>query len=170
VGTLAGTDAVVGIVSRGSHVSFYLCGGASTYGTLTHWFGGTLTNGSLHATTTDGPTLTLDGTLDADGVTGTLTISGGEVRTWTAHPVNTGTLEGLYATIDDGCRTGVVVTQSSAAQPPSVQGTWCNAADEHLQVTPMHPVQLVDGALAVQVEGLPGAHILHVAPLELTSP
>src|SRR5262245_7849019 len=35
-----GADAVVAALSDGERVQFYLCGGPSTYATLTHWFQG----------------------------------------------------------------------------------------------------------------------------------
>jgi hypothetical protein len=170
VGHLEGTDAVVAVVSRGTAVKFYLCGGPSTFGTLTHWFSGALSGASLHATAVDSADVLLDGTLTGGQAWGTVTLKTGEAVAWTAHPATPDTLEGLYATVDEGCRTGVVVTQPSADQPPAVQGTWCNAAKQHLQVTPMHPIQLVSGSLAVEVEGLANRRILEVTPLELSTP
>ncbi len=40
VGTILRTDAVIGRVSDGDKVTFYMCGGPSTYSSMTRWFSG----------------------------------------------------------------------------------------------------------------------------------
>src|SRR4051812_44754044 len=40
VGVVEGTDAVVGVVASAEKVTLYVCGGASTYSTMTRWFSG----------------------------------------------------------------------------------------------------------------------------------
>jgi hypothetical protein len=131
VGTLTGKDAVVGAVAEGDDVSFYVCGGASTYSTMTRWIQGTAR---------------ADGSLDllSKGwrVTGNLEVGAGELEgegvtySWQVHP-STGPLEGLYETVDSGCRTGAVVGDFGDGVGTRLQGTWCDTSNRFAQVTPI---------------------------------
>lgn len=87
--------------------------------------------------------------------------SGAELH-WSARPA--GGLSGTYAARDSGCTTGVVVVDGHA---PVVRGVWCNQDGELRQVTPVAPMTLVDGNLAVEVEQAGGTRTLEVAPVEL---
>ena len=164
IGTVPGTDAVVALVATDTSATFYVCGGPSTFGSLTRWFSGTADANSLHLTSPD--TATVEGTIDATTAQGTLNLPDGSTRPWTARPKSVGTDEGLYATVDQGCRTGVVVTQPTAEATPSVQGTWCNLSNDHVQVTPVMPFVRQGSALEVLV----AARALFVSPVVLSSP
>jgi hypothetical protein len=145
-----GQDAVIGVVNDSAGVSFYVCGGASSYATMTHWF--------LGAASGDG---TLDLATDDWHVTGNLNEGAGKLETstgatfsWAVRPVATtaGSIEGLYQTLDGACRTGAVVGDFGDGQGTRLQGTWCDAESHFAQVTPIKNPVLQDGEdIAVEV-------------------
>lgn len=101
----------------------------------------------------------------ADELTGTITDDAGASQDITAAVAAEGTIAGLYAVDDAGCKTGVVVVQSSTAEVPLVQGAWCDGSGMIAQVTPAAPAALRDGGLDVEVV-LPGeTRRLFVSPL-----
>ncbi|APR87630.1 hypothetical protein A7982_12979 [Minicystis rosea] len=147
VGTVAGSDAVVGLVGDGEHVQLYLCGGATSYAELTRWF--------------QGP-IAADGTFSIESggfvATGSLTTGKGEVKTesgellsWSVARAD-GELSGLYAAMDGSCRTGVVVGDFDGDGSIDVQGTWCNGKDLFAQVTPLTPIAITDRGIRVRVD------------------
>jgi hypothetical protein len=143
-----GQDAVIGVVSDSAGVSFYVCGGAASYATMTRWF--------LGAAAADG---TLD--LSADGwhLTGSLNDGAGQLQTdvgatlsWTVRPA-TGASEGLYQTLDGACRTGAVVGDFGDGQGTRLQGAWCDAESHFAQVTPIkNPLTFEGQDIAVEIE------------------
>jgi hypothetical protein len=149
--TDSGSDAVVGMVSDGERVQFYLCGGPSTYETLTHWFQGPVAK--------DGTFRIESGGFEA---TGDITAGKGEVKTddgktlsWTVRAAK-GEEEGLYAAMDGSCRTGAVVGDFDGDGAVDLQGTWCNGKDIFAQVTPIRPLEVTAiGTIAVQVLSSP---------------
>jgi hypothetical protein len=156
-----GQDAVVGVVSDGEGVSFYVCGGPTSYATMTHWF--------LGAGAADG---TLDLASGGWHVTGDLNKGSGKLQTdlgatlsWTVRPATDG-LEGLYQNTDGGaCRTGAVVGDFGDGQGTRLQGTWCDGASHYAQVTPIrNQLTLVGEDIAVEIE-TDAAPILDVARL-----
>jgi hypothetical protein len=151
VGRIEGTDAVVGRVADGQKVTFYVCGGPASYGTLTRWFSGDDdASGSIW--------LEKGGwqiTGDPGGHSGALLSPDGKTLRWSTHAAREGTAEGLYAVADSGCRTGAVVLQPEGAAAPVVQGAWCSDKDQFAQVTPVIPAEISREGLAVRV-GLPG--------------
>lgn len=84
---------------------------------------------------------------DEDGATASLELDDGTALHLAASPVAEGTPEGLYGAMDAGCRTGVIVRDGGAA----IDGTWCSSAGLRMQVTPLRPMTVEDGALWVQV-------------------
>jgi len=65
--------------------------------------------------------------------------------------------------VDEGCRTGVVVTQASPTAPVQMQGTWCDSEGARMQVTPVSPVLHEGGSIEVLVAERP----LLVSPVAL---
>jgi hypothetical protein len=163
VGTVEGTDAVVGAVTEDGQVTFYLCGGKTTFQPFTRWFSGAAAaDGAFSlASTRNGTTFGLTGSLAAGS--GTIT-TGTQTLSWSAGPVS-GEMDGLYAAMNGSCRIGAVVGDLHGAGT-ALQGVWCeeNAGnqDEYLQVTPITPIALTDQGIHVQVEGLPTAETLYV--------
>ncbi len=161
IGSVAGSDAVVALVTDGAHVTFYLCGGPTSYVDLTRWFSGSVDGSALQASSTD--QATLSGQVDGAGAHGTIVLPDGVTLAWTARPAVPDTDEGLYAAVDEGCRTGVVVMQASASADVQMQGTWCNSERARMQVTPVLPVLHEAGSIEVLVAARP----LLVSPVSL---
>src|SRR6185295_6007539 len=99
----AESDAVVALVARGDQVSFYVCGGAATVETRTHWLAGSVAS---HALQVEDAGWSASGALDSELATGSLVTADGATLDWSAQRAAPGTIAGLYATVDDGCRTG----------------------------------------------------------------
>jgi hypothetical protein len=143
-----GQDAVIGVVSDSAGVSFYVCGGAASYATMTRWF--------LGDAAADG---TLDLTSAGWHVTGNLNEGAGQLQTdtgatlsWTVRPT-AGATEGLYQTLDGACRTGAVVGDFGDGTGTRLQGAWCDAESHFAQVTPIKNPLILDGEdIAVEIE------------------
>lgn len=148
-----GQNAVVGAVSDGVDVSFYVCGGPTSYATMTRWILGTVGAGGALNLTTDGFHVT--GNLDAGA--GQLVTDTGATLAWTARPA-TGALEGLYQATAAGCRSGAVIGDFGDGRGTRLQGTWCDAASHFAQVTPIKNPLTLDGqnvAVTVETSGAP---------------
>lgn len=133
VGTVDGSDAVIGFAVRGDLVVGYVCGGPSTLSTLTTWlskpeFDGT----SFELSRGDGE---VTGTLGDRVITGVATV-GGATHSFSASEVVAGGPAGLYgAGLDDAdCLTGVVVLPDGRTQGASTCGS--TDIEDFNQVTP----------------------------------
>lgn len=123
----------VGIVRSGELVQAYVCGGEQNYADHSKWFLGNLADGQRQLSLqNDDAVLELD--FDGDRVavvyrglaTGDAPID--------AEAVVAGSAAGLYAGLDSGCRTGVVVTPGGSPDSVRVQGTWCDQQGQFAQV------------------------------------
>lgn len=150
VGTILGTDAVIGRVSDGDKVTFYMCGGPTTYGTMTRWFSGLDDASGAVSLENDGWQVVSD----PGGHSGRILPPEGPALVFEAHATRFGTPEGLYAAVDSGCRTGAVVLQPPGAAGPTVQGAWCGGSDARRfeQVIPILPGDVSSGGIAVHVD------------------
>ncbi|KYF57189.1 hypothetical protein BE04_31495, partial [Sorangium cellulosum] len=162
VGAVDGTDAVLAVVRGEGAVTLYVCGGASTYATMTRWFEGPEDPSGAFSIESGGWTATAD----PGGGSGRLRTPDGAELAFRARPAAPGSIEGLYAADDGGCRTGAVVFTPEGAESPALQGTWCAVGDRFAQVTPLRPLSALDRrGIQVQVE-LDGARKnLLVTPL-----
>jgi hypothetical protein len=155
VGEVTGQDAVIGAVSDGARVSFYLCGGPSSYATMTQWIEGAVAaDGTLDIS---GGGFRVTGRIGGQGRSpfgsGQIQTPGGEALPWTVGPA-IAPLEGLYQTMDGSCRTGAVVGDFGDGLGIRLQGTWCDGGSRYAQVTPIRsPLTLEAGEdIAVRVE------------------
>ncbi len=147
VGTVLGTDAVIGRVSDGEKVMFYVCGGATTYGTMTRWFSGPDDASGAVSLEKDGWQVVSD----AGGHSGRLIPPDGQALSFEGHAARFGTAEGLYGVVDSGCRTGAVVLEPEGSASPKVQGAWCGAdGNKFAQVIPILPGDVSRGGIAVR--------------------
>jgi hypothetical protein len=164
VGAVDTSDAVVGLAVDDRGLAFYVCGGSTSYASLTRWFSSTApsTDGAFDATSEG---WSVHGAASASAWRGTLTAPDGTTRTWAATASGAATLSGLYAAVDDGCRAGLVVAQATPDGAPQVQGTWCSAAGEFRQVTPIQPFARTDRGIRVRVDAPGGARELYLAPV-----
>jgi hypothetical protein len=149
VGTILGTDAVIGRVSDGDKVTFYMCGGPTTYSTMTRWFSGADDASGAVSLENDGWQVVSD----PGGHSGRILPPEGPALVFEAHETRFGTPEGLYAAVDNGCRTGAVVLQPPGSSAPIVQGAWCGGGDgsRFEQVIPILPGDVSGGGIAVHV-------------------
>lgn len=152
----------IGLTAQDGLVAGYACGDDPALERYPGWFVGE-TDGDQVSLELDG--WTFAARFSPDGAEGTLREPSGAEVAWSAPPA--AGLSGTYAARDAGCTTGVVVVDG---RPPILRGVWCNSDGEQRQVTPLPPVQLVDGRLAVTVELATGARVLEVAPVELPLP
>lgn len=164
VGTLVGSDAVVGASTYAGLITFYVCGGPESLDSATRWFVGQGDASGAFTLSRDG--WTVRGDLGQGA--GELSSPEGETRAWTTHAATPGTLEGLYATVDSGCRTGAVILQPDASSAPRLQGAWCDEEGRVAQVTPILPVALTERGVAVRVLGSSTTRDLFVEPVVLT--
>jgi hypothetical protein len=150
VGTVNGTNAVVGVVVTGDKALVFFCGTGSTLSTLTHWMHGSITVGQPF-TVTDS-TATASGTATATGVTGTLSVEdAGPPIMWSASVVASGTAAGVYTDQATQGLADLIVTQPTPSVTAMLQGAFRDSADGIVfQVMPLddHPV---DGAISAQV-------------------
>ena len=149
----------IGLTVQDDLVAGYACGDDPETEWYPGWFTGEATASSVW--------LEKDGWIfaarwTASGAEGALIERSGEEVRWAA-PV-AGGLSATYAARDAGCTTGVVVVDGPE---PILRGTWCNRHGEQRQVTPLGPMELVDGRLTVVVELESGERHLEVAPVEL---
>jgi hypothetical protein len=129
-----GTDAVIGAVSDGAEITVYLCGGAKSYATDTHWFSGKVDDSGKFSLAADGFTIT------GDVTAGHVVTSAGITLSWTMAAAS-GEVEGVYES-QGACRTGAIVGDFAGDGTMQLQGTWCDGAGKYLQVTPILPIAL----------------------------
>jgi hypothetical protein len=150
-GVLEGSDAVAAVAISGDAVALYVCGGDTSYATRSRWYTGTRAGGQVDVASTDGGTAHVD--IGDTELTGTITEPGAQPFAFRLDMMRAGGPGGLYFVVDSGCRTGVVVLDHGAMTEPTVQGTWCSAADIFAQVTPITPID--DSTREIDVETLP---------------
>jgi hypothetical protein len=136
----------VGAVSDGEHVVLYVCGGESSFASLTHWFQGPL--GPDGTFSLRSGAFTAQGDL-ASGHGGLTSDTGGPLSFSLAPAADP--LEGLYATMDGSCRTGAVVGGFGEAGALALQGVWCDGEGDYAQVTPLQPMVLTERGIGVTV-------------------
>ncbi|WP_437304540.1 hypothetical protein [Sorangium sp. So ce388] len=163
VGAVEGTDAVVAAVRGEGKVTLYVCGGASSYATMTRWFEGTAEASGAFSLANGGWTASAEPGGDA----GRLRTPDGAELAFHLRPASLDRAEGLYAAVDSGCRTGVVVLTPEGAEAPALQGTWCGAGDRYAQVTPIRSLHEIDRrGIEVRVEVDGARKDLLVTPLD----
>ncbi|WP_437753725.1 hypothetical protein [Sorangium sp. So ce1389] len=163
VGAVEGTDAVVAAVRGEGKVTFYVCGGASSYATMTRWFEGPADASGAFSLANGGWTASAEPGGDA----GRLRTPDGAELAFHLRPASLDRAEGLYAAVDSGCRTGVVVHTPEGAEAPALQGTWCGAGDRYAQVTPIRSLHEIDRrGIEVRVEVDGARKDLLVTPLD----
>lgn len=168
IGTLEGTDAVVAFVQDREDWVGYVCGGASTYMTLTRWYAGRVERlGDSERITGSEPDAGVSGTLAEHSVDGVLMGRDGLEHRFRAElaDAQSDRLVGLFAVVDSGCRTGLVAMPSLAGSASTTQGVWCDGAGRFAQVTPIQPIEYGDRGLAVRItEDLRQLYLLPASP------
>jgi hypothetical protein len=162
-GSVAGSDAWIGLSISEQQVSAYVCGGASTVATHTRWFSGARRGGAFEL---ERHGWILRGAEYGSGMRGELVDPRGVETTWKAAKTSELHMGGLYAAVDSGCRAGAIVVDGE--QPAALQGAWCDGAGMVMQVTPVQPIaRLADprAGITLRVELPAGPHEFVVYPL-----
>ncbi len=157
-----GVGVSIGLTVQDGLVAGYACGDDPEIEPYPGWFVGEASADSI-AFERDGWLFIASWSDEA--ASGLLVEPSGEEVAWSAD--RAAGMSGTYAARDAGCTTGVVVIDGPE---PLVRGAWCNRAGEQRQVTPLPPMQLIDGRLAVEVQLASGARTLRVAPVDLPLP
>jgi len=152
VGTVDGSNAVVGLAVTGSNANLFFCGTGATLSTQTHWIPGTVTFGETF-NFTDG-TATATGTASTTQASGTFTPTpSAQPLSWSANIVVTGTIAGVYDEQNAEGNAALVVLQPTSEATPVGQGGYLPAAvtSAVLQVTPYMPLVLTQQGIEVNV-------------------
>jgi len=162
VGTVDGTDAVVAFtVNRDTGlINSYVCGGASSYATLSRWFCGEARRveaGFEFAKTEE--LWHMQATVEPHVVTGTIESVEGERYELRAERSDPGSHSALYGETDvGGCTTGAIVVHDAPDREPRVHGTWCARGEggdpRFEQVTPLLPHDFSQDLMQVTVPAL----------------
>jgi hypothetical protein len=161
IGRAIGHDTRLAVIEIDGRTLAYVCGGPSSYATHSRWFRGASTDGVLES---EGWRLRLHGerpTLETPS-------SGPSIEFESNAPVREDSMAGLYATMDRGCRTGVIVSEDEGGTP-AIQGTWCDESGNFEQVEPAFYAPNADqnvlrSGFEVEVLRPDGPAILQVRP------
>ena len=149
VGTVDGTDVAVGLVTDGSHVALFFCGGPSSFATSTKWFRFAASGDTLDATA---GAWSAHATLAGATASGTVDRGDGQALAWTAARVDDGSPEGLYESVGAPGTAGVIVR--SATDASASQGAFIDTQQKIEQIIPIFPIDLEPQGLHVQIAGL----------------
>jgi hypothetical protein len=161
-GAVADTDARIAFVKVGPQALAYVCGGPSTFMTLSRWFDLAATSNGAYSATAAGHVLTA--TFDGTTFKGTLVTPDGVSHAVESHPKVAGTQTDLLGAVDDGCHAGLILEQQGTEEPQT-QGTWCSSKGLSIQVTPAHPIRLVNQALDVVITTPDGDRKVTLSPV-----
>jgi hypothetical protein len=168
VGAVESTDVKIAVASNDQHVVVYACGGPTSIQEWTHWYGGALSSPEAFEVMADA--WSVEGQRDASGWKGNVKAPTGITYAWSAASAPAGTIAGLYGVVDGGCRTGVIVEQSSPSASPGVQGAWCDGKGQFEQVTPILPVALTAQGIEVVVNLSQGQGVKHLFAGPVSAP
>lgn len=167
VGTVEGTDALVGVAVEEDAVVAYVCG-RSTWATQTGWFATTFAEGStvdaLPATSGSGHTLeTLR--IDATRATGTIRFADGTTGRFAVPRADPRTPAGLYDHTSSEAQAGLIITNDleTAGASTSLSG---DDTASRAPVTVTAPVSSLPpgGSVPVSAPNLPSSTVTPVAP------
>ncbi|MEX1363236.1 MAG: hypothetical protein AB1Z98_08925 [Nannocystaceae bacterium] len=148
VGTVEGTDIVLGALIDGDELAIYQCGGDTTFASHTGWFRGRFGAGD----DTDAFELVLDdlrleGLRDADGLEGELVEADGTRHDFRLDPVADDAEAGVYTVAEGDVSVGVVVRTDGDAVV--AQGAACEGRLPCTQVIILAPVTIADERIDV---------------------
>jgi hypothetical protein len=150
VGDVADSDSRVAVISGAGKLRLFFCGGPDTVAQATHWFNVEVTGSDVAI---EMAPWKVSARIEADGVSGQVTREDGVLRHFSAAPVATGTLSGLYEGTANCGRLGLVVAQPSPGAPIEAQGACVGEGHVPEQVNPILPIAEDMGEIAVKVPG-----------------
>jgi hypothetical protein len=152
VGSVAGTDARIGLVIDATKGTLYVCGGDATRSKLSRCFSGPRTSAGLDWTSGD---LRVVASQSGDTWSGEVRQSDGTSLRFDLAPVTKGTIAGLYDVKLPEGRAGVVVFQPSSTEPATMLGTIeIKAMGIFQQVLPVREVLVTARGIEVQATGV----------------
>jgi hypothetical protein len=155
VGTLAGTNVVVGLAVTDGNALLFFCGADATLTTMTHWMRGSAMLGQSF-TLSDGvasATVAAAGSASATHLSGTFSVSASAKPVTFSLDLAQGELEGVYTDqLSEGLVT-LIVLESGAHASVTAQGAFhdLTAKIEIEQVTPLNPLDLTAKGIAVDI-------------------
>jgi len=157
VGAVASTDVAVGMVSDGSHVALFFCGGPTSVTTSTKWlrFAGSAPSFQISLNG-----WTVVGSFDGSTASGTVDRGDGKPLSWSATRAPAGSVVGLYGFADSSGTSGVVV---QSTDPANVTGAFIETKTASIQqIVPIMPLERTNAGLHVTVSArdlfVPSAH------------
>jgi len=141
VGEVEGSDARVALAQRDGAVTLFFCGGDDSYMTDTRWFAEDALPNAAFSFTDGG--WSVNGVLEKGVASGSVQTETDAARDWTAARVDPRTIAGLYAGVAPCGKLGLIVTQATADDEPSGQGTCLRVEASGVIVEQVNPVRLV---------------------------
>jgi hypothetical protein len=158
-----GGDGLIGLAIQDGLVAMFVCG--ENPDEYPGWFAGEASaTGSIQLASGD---WSAAASWTSGRAEGSVTEPDGDVIDWTATRVLGDVLTGLYAAPGSACPTGAVVIDGGDATLEIGRGSSCTDDGLRLQVTPLYPLRLVDGRLAVEVDLGQDTQRLDLPPVEL---
>jgi len=150
VSRVGDTDARLAVSIQDTHAVAFICGGEKTFTTHTRWMYNVVDDeDEVVAFEVDG--WRLDFAIDSPGAEGELTTSAGDIIAVGATLTSETDIQGIYSSINDGCRDGLIVMNGPLG--PETRAVWC---DDRGNVRPAEPLaSLQDASTATVAEGIP---------------
>ena len=154
-------DVSIALLTDGEHLVAYACADDVARDPYPGWFKGDVAPDGTFVLALDG--FFLAGTITASGARGEIVEPDGTVVSWSGAAISHASLTGLYKDDSSGgaCGASVIVIADDPTKPPIVRGAWCNV----MQVTPVAPIALVNGEIAVDVAMAEAPVRMYVAPV-----
>ena len=148
VGQVAGSEALVGVITDGAQATLYFCDGSS----LARWFRGRIAGNRLEVATPDGAVVTAEIPRGTKEVTGTLTLPSGTALAFSSLPTTSLDNAGLYRAtgqaLGEAFTMGVIVLPDGRFAGVLQQGQTLHAVTDP---------QFGPSGLTARVAGLPGS-------------
>jgi hypothetical protein len=150
VGEVEDSDVLLGVVvDGGARARVFFCGGSSSFASSTRWV---LTDvDSDGAFSFEDMGWRVEGEIGDGRIRGRLEIGDDAGQDFSAAPIRAGTLAGLYEGQSECGRVGLIVLQDRPSSPPRGQGACVGAGHLPEQVSPILPITLEAGAIAVEI-------------------
>jgi hypothetical protein len=149
VGSVDDSDMrVAAVVEDRANARLFFCGGPSSYASSTKWIIVPIAAHGVVDFDADG--WKVHGTLTGAALSGTVE-QNDQRRRFSALPIASGTIAGLYEGTADCGRVGLIVSQPDADADPTGQGACVGEGHDPEQVNPILPVALEDGAIRVEI-------------------
>ena len=162
VGEVEDSDVRVAVIADAERARVFFCGGDSSYASDTHWFGLDLDGDTLDA---DDGAWHLHAERDGSGVHGDIEHADTAARSFSAAPVASDTLAGLYEGTGQCGRLGLIVAQTRPNAAVHAQGACVGSGHDPEQVDPIFPIALMHGGVQVQAPGEDAQPVLEPAGL-----